>query len=180
MPSARTVVNLVSLSRVAFGLVFVVCFQRRTVLLAVSLGICIAAFATDRLDGYLARKLNVASVYGRLWDSLGDKAFYCATIVAFNAQAFLDPLISWALIVREVALYITRILYIDNLPKIEQNRPLTKLHGYCMCLTILLGLFRMYAITEHVAIEVYPYMQVTAFAAFIFGMGSLIHYLRIR
>lgn len=149
-------------------------------MVAVSAGICIAAFVTDRLDGYLARKFDVACVHGRLWDSLGDKAFYCATIIAFNAQTLLDPLISWALIVREVALYITRILYIHNLSKIEQNRPLTTLHGFCMCVTIILGLFGMYARTEHLAFNIYPYMQGMASAAFLFGIGSLVHYLRIR
>ena len=52
-------------------------------------------------------------------------SFYAAIIVAFNAHGFLEPLVIWGLIVREVALYITRILHVDKLPEIERIRPST-------------------------------------------------------
>jgi phosphatidylglycerophosphate synthase len=173
-------VNSLSLSRIGVGLLFVLLFQRRVLLLYLSTALCVIALATDVLDGYFARRLHVASVRGRLWDSLGDKAFYIATLIAFNAQGFLDPLISWALIVREVALYITRILFIEKLPKIEQIRPLTNWHGYFMYLTIVLGLSRMYAEVTGLSFTIYPYMQVSAYAALAFGLASLVHFLKIR
>src|SRR2546423_15423205 len=116
MVNPRSFVNSLSLSRIGFALFFVVCFQRRAGLLYVSVAACAVALATDVLDGYFARRLQVASIHGRLWDSLGDKAFYAAIIIAFNAHGFLGPLVSWALIVREVALYITRLLFIEKLP----------------------------------------------------------------
>jgi len=141
--------------------------------------LCVIAFCTDRLDGYFARRLKVASVEGRLWDSLGDKSFYVAAIIAFNAQGFLAPMLSWALIVREVALYITRILYIGNLPKIERTRPFTKLHGYSLCVTIVLGLLRMYSELHSLDLDVGPYMDVFACVALVGGVGSLVHYLRL-
>jgi phosphatidylglycerophosphate synthase len=122
----------------------------------------------------------VASVHGRLWDSLGDKAFYIAAIIAFNAQGFLDPLLSWALIIREVALYITRILFIENLPKIEQTRPFTNWHGYFMYLLIILGLFQMYVEIRGMSFTIYPFIQVSAGAALIFGIASMVHYLKLR
>jgi phosphatidylglycerophosphate synthase len=122
----------------------------------------------------------VASVYGRLWDSLGDKSFYAAVIIAFNAQGFLGPLVSWALIAREVALYITRVLFIEKLPKIEQIRPWTNWHGYFMYLTIVLGLSRMYAETHGLSFPIHPYMEVSAYAALVFGIASIVHFLRLR
>ncbi len=135
---------------------------------------------TDLLDGYFARRWKVASVYGRLWDSLGDKSFYAAIIIAFNTQGFLGPLISWALIAREVALYITRILFIEKLPKIEQIRPWTNWHGYLMYLTIVLGIARMYANTHGLSFPVHPYMQVSAYGALAFGIASIIHFLKLN
>src|SRR5258708_15341799 len=144
MTASRTVPNSLSLSRIVMGLLFVLCFQPRAALFYVAVSACVVALVTDLLDGYSARRLRVASIHGRLWDSLGDKAFYAAVIVAFNAQGFLGPLISWALIVREVSLYITRVLFIEKLPSIEKIRPWTNWHGYFMYITIILGLLRMY------------------------------------
>jgi phosphatidylglycerophosphate synthase len=178
----RSLVNTLSLSRIGLALLFVVCFQRSAALLYVSIGSCLVALATDVLDGYLARRLHVASIRGRLWDSIGDKSFYAAIIIAFNTQGFLGPLISWALIVREVVLYITRVLYIENLPKIEQIRPSTNWHGYFMYLTIILGLSRMYAEIHGFSFPfpIHLFIQVSAYAALACGVISIIHFLRLR
>src|SRR5215217_1835455 len=107
----RSVINALSLSRIGLGMLFVICFQRKAAFIWASVAVCIVALVTDLLDGYLARRRKVASIHGRLWDSLGDKSFYAAIIIAFNAQGFLGVLVSWALLVREVVLYITRILF---------------------------------------------------------------------
>ena len=175
----RSAVNFLSLSRIGIALLFVICFQRDAVLLYISIALCVLALTTDVLDGYVARRMHVASIHGRLWDSLGDKSFYAAIIIAFHAQGFLGALVSWALIVREIALYITRVLFIENLPKIEQIRPWTNWHGYFMYLTILLGLSRMYADIYYISLPIHLYMQVSAYAALIFGVASIIHFLKL-
>lgn len=180
MPHPRSVVNALSLSRIGLAMLFVVCFQRQAGLLYVSIALCVVALATDVLDGYLARRWRVASIRGRLWDSLGDKSFYAAIILAFNAHGFLGPLVSWALIVREVALYITRVLFIEKLPKIEQIRPWTNWHGYFMYLTIVLGLLRMYADVHGLSSPFHPYMQTSAYAALAFGVASIFYFLKLR
>jgi phosphatidylglycerophosphate synthase len=176
----RSVVNAFSLSRIGLALLFVICFQRRAGLLWASGAVCVVALVTDLLDGYLARRWRVASIHGRLWDSLGDKSFYAAVIIAFNAQGFLGPLVSWALIAREVALYITRILFIEKLPKIEQIRPWTNWHGYFMYLTIVLGMSRMYAEIHGLSLPIHPYMQVSAYGALAFGIASIVSFLKLR
>jgi phosphatidylglycerophosphate synthase len=162
------------------ALLFVSCFQRKAGPFYVSVAACAVALATDVLDGYFARRLQVASIHGRLWDSLGDKAFYAGIIIAFNAHGFLGPLVSWALIVREVALYITRILFVEKLPKIEQIRPWTNWHGYFMYLTIVLGLSQMYADINGLSFPIHLYMQVSAYAALACGVASIIHFLKLR
>jgi len=180
MVASRSVPNALSISRIGMALVFVFCFQTKAELFYVSIAACAVALATDVLDGYVARRLRVASIHGRLWDSLGDKAFYAAIIIAFNAHGFLGPLVSWALIVREVTLYITRVLFIEKLPKIEQIRPWTNWHGYFMYLTIVLGLSRMYATIHALSFPVHLYMQVSAYAALACGVASIIHFLNLR
>src|SRR5689334_6349803 len=79
--SPRRVVNALSLSRIGFGMFFVLFFQRSGGLLYVSVGLCLVALVTDLLDGFLARRLQVDSIHGRLWDSLGDKSFYAGIII---------------------------------------------------------------------------------------------------
>ena len=178
--SPRMLVNSFSLSRVAIGLLFVICFQRSVFLLYVSIVLCAIAWGTDIVDGYLARRLQVNSILGRHWDSLGDKSFYAAIIVAFNAHGFLEPLVTWGLIVREVALYITRILYVEKLPEIERIRPSTNLHGYFMYLIIVLGLARMYTEIHGISFPVHLYMQLSAYAALASGTASIFHFVKLR
>ena len=161
-------------------MLFVICFQRDPILLGAAIGACALALLTDVLDGFLARHLGVASIHGRMWDSLGDKAFYVAIIVSFNAQGFLGVLVSWALLVREVALYITRVMFIEKLPLIERIRPWTNWHGYFMYATIVMGLWRMYSITHGQPSPLHAYMQLSAYAALAFGIASIIHFLRLR
>jgi phosphatidylglycerophosphate synthase len=140
----------------------------------------VVAWGTDIVDGRLARWLQVDSIKGRHWDSLGDKSFYAAIIIAFNAQGFLEPLVTWGLVVREVALYITRILYVEKLPKIEKIRPSTNLHGYFMYLIIALGLARMYAEIHNLSFPFHSLMQLSAYAALACGVVSIIHFLRLE
>jgi phosphatidylglycerophosphate synthase len=180
MMTSRLLINLISLSRIPIALLFVVFFKQDERLLYVSFGLCLAALVTDILDGYIARKLAVASVHGRHWDSLGDKAFYIAVIIAFNSNNLLGPLISWGLLVREVALYITRILYIEKLRDIERIRPFTNWHGYFMYVTIILGFISLYGRIKALDLDLYVYIQVSAYAALAFGLGSIIHYIKLN
>jgi phosphatidylglycerophosphate synthase len=180
MLHTRSGVNALSLSRIGLAMLFVVCFQRKATLLYVSGALWVAALTTDLLDGYLARRWQVASPYGRYWDSMGDKSFYAAVIIAFNAQGFLSPLISWALITREVVLYVTRILFSEKLLNIEQIRPWTNWHGYFMHLTLILGLLRMYAEIHGLSFTIHSYMQLSAFAALAFGLVSIFKFLKLE
>lgn len=180
MANPRKLVNALSLSRIGLAFLLVICFQRNMNLFVLSVGICVAALATDILDGYMARRLRVASIHGRLWDSLGDKSFYAAIILSFHAHGFLDSLISWTLIVREIALYITRALFIEKLPRLEEIRPWTNWHGYFLYLTIILGFLRMWDDLHGKNLSLHWYMQVSAYAALFFGVGSILHFLKLQ
>ena len=178
--TSRRVVNALSLSRIPIALAFVLLFQQNELAFTTSVILIVVALATDILDGFFARRLAVASTDGRHWDSLGDKSLYIAIIVAFNTQQLLGPVLTWGLLVREVALYITRILYIEKLPKLEQIRPFTNWHGYFMYLLTLLGLTQMYANIRTFSLDLYSYMQLTAVMALLCGVASIVHWLRLE
>jgi len=61
----------------------------------VLLGLFILAAFTDYLDGYLARKWNVVSGFGRMIDPIADKLLVAGCVIAFSIAALGNP---WFLI----------------------------------------------------------------------------------
>lgn len=172
-------VTLISLSRIPLALAFVVMFSASAPRVVACLAVCLLALATDVADGYFARRLGVATVRGRHWDSLGDKSFYMAVDVAFITNGLLLSVLGWALITREIALYTTRILYLENLDKVEAIRPYTNWHGYFMYMVIALGLAEMWSVSQGSSYGLFPYIQLCALAATGFGVASIFSYIRL-
>jgi cardiolipin synthase len=174
--------NSVSLSRIPIALLFVVSFKPDKTLLWISVGLAVAAFVTDIADGYIARKLDVASVQGRHVDSLSDKAFYIAVIISYHDNGLLGLIITWALLVRDVALYATRIMQINKIEKLDQTRFYTKSHGYLIYAMMIFGFIEMFSVQYQIPIALdvlYWTVQVTAWAALYFGVASIVAYLKL-
>ncbi|MFB9378041.1 CDP-diacylglycerol--glycerol-3-phosphate 3-phosphatidyltransferase [Kineococcus gynurae] len=77
-----------------------------------ALGVFLAAIITDRYDGYLARRWDVVSDFGKIADPIADKALIGAGLVVLSVQ---DRLWWWAtviILVREIGITIARFLVI--------------------------------------------------------------------
>ena len=82
-----TIPNVLTMIRLILIPVFVVLFFSG--LRKAALAVFVAASLTDMLDGYLARKLNQITDFGKLFDPLADKLM---VITAMVCQTFWGPL----------------------------------------------------------------------------------------
>lgn len=63
--------------------------------------IYVAAGITDWLDGYIARKNNLVTDFGKLMDPLADKLLNSAALICFTAIGILNPAVVIIIISRE-------------------------------------------------------------------------------
>jgi CDP-diacylglycerol---glycerol-3-phosphate 3-phosphatidyltransferase len=102
-----TLPTILTLSRVAaaplVALVFVV--LARPAADAVALVLFLAAAGTDWLDGFLARRLDQHSAFGKMLDPIADKAMVAIALAVLMALSGLAPLLvlpAVAILLREV------------------------------------------------------------------------------
>jgi len=74
-----TIPNVLTMIRLALIPVFVILFFNG--MKKAALGVFIAASLTDMLDGYLARKLNQITDFGKLFDPLADKLMVLTALI---------------------------------------------------------------------------------------------------
>ena len=104
----------------------------------------IVAAASDFLDGWLARKMNLVTPLGKLLDPLADKILVCAAFVFLTAEG-LCPVWVTALIIgreflvtglRQIAVEAGQVLAADNLGKWKTTFQLTYLISGLIWLTL--------------------------------------------
>lgn len=71
--------------------------------------IFVLAFLTDMLDGYLARKNNQVSNFGKIMDPLADKVLVAAAMVLLTASGVINPWVTILVLAREFAVSGIRI-----------------------------------------------------------------------
>jgi len=83
IPNSLTFLRLV-LSVVVLGMiVYSPCVQRQALFLDVAFVLFVVAGLTDIVDGFVARRLNATSKFGRMTDPLVDKILVCGAFVCF-------------------------------------------------------------------------------------------------
>ena len=110
----------------------------------VALGLFIVAAASDYLDGYLARKLNLVTPLGKLLDPLADKILVCSAFVFLTAKGLCPVWITALIIAREflvtglrqIAIEAGKVLEADKLGKWKTTFQLTYLISGLIWLTL--------------------------------------------
>jgi CDP-diacylglycerol---glycerol-3-phosphate 3-phosphatidyltransferase len=87
-PNALTVVRLAMTGACVVALSLYAGERPESLLIWVALGLFVVASATDALDGYLARRWNAISRFGRVMDPLADKVLVLGVLIVLSGPNF--------------------------------------------------------------------------------------------
>ncbi len=133
---------------------------------------------TDWLDGYLARRWNVASDWGRLWDPLADKVLINSLYVALAAQGVVHFAFAVALIARDIVMDGFRLFAINKGVLVAANvygKLKTVFQMFACLLSLLLFTFRFDPLSSAVgaAVWFWAVQMLPHWAAVVFSLLSL-------
>lgn len=106
-------------------------------------GLCLFAAFTDILDGYLARKFNEVTEFGKVIDPLADKVAMAAVVIKLYLIGEVPPMYFYIIIGRDVLIFLGGIILSKKIGRVLPSNKLGKIAvlniGFVLLL-ILLGL----------------------------------------
>lgn len=89
-------------------------------------GLCLFAAFTDILDGYLARKFNEITEFGKIIDPLADKVAMAAIVIKLYLIGELTPLYFYLIIGRDILIFFGGLYVSKRLGKVLPSNMLGK------------------------------------------------------
>ena len=111
--------NILTLLRVVMIPLFVAAFLTGGISDWITLTLFALAAITDALDGYIARKQNLVTDFGKLMDPLADKLMVMAAFVCFTYAGLLHPAVTIIIMSREFLVTGVRMLAADIWGKLK-------------------------------------------------------------
>ena len=118
-PSPWNAANALTVLRIVLVPVFVVALMwddgRTTALRLLALALFVVAAVTDRVDGWLARRNNLVTDFGKLMDPIADKLLMGAALVCLSILGDLYWWVTVVILVRELGITVMRFFLLRYL-----------------------------------------------------------------
>ncbi|MDD3821500.1 MAG: CDP-diacylglycerol--glycerol-3-phosphate 3-phosphatidyltransferase [Bacilli bacterium] len=98
------------------------------------------ASLTDTLDGYIARKYNLITDYGKMLDAIADKILVNSVLIILSGEGFIHPIIPVIIITRDTITNTIKMMA-GNKGKVVAAMFLGKVKAACLMVGIILILF---------------------------------------
>ena len=134
--------NKLTILRIILVPVFVACFYLPVEgAMYIAAAVFVVAYFTDMLDGYIARKYNLITDFGKLMDPMADKLLTAAAMIMLTAYGLCSPIATLLTIGRELVISAFRLVsatqgVVIAAGKIGKLKTLTQFIGIVL---ILLG-----------------------------------------
>ena len=100
----------------------------------------IIASLTDFLDGYIARKYNLITDFGKMMDSIADKILVNSVLIILSSAGFINPIITVIIIVRDSITNAIKMVA-GNKGQVVAAIGTGKIKAACLMIGIVLTLF---------------------------------------
>lgn len=165
--------NKLTILRVILVPVFVACFYLPVEgAMYIAAAVFVVAYFTDMLDGYIARKYNLITDFGKLMDPMADKLLTAAAMIMLTAYGLCSPIATFLTIGRELVISAFRLVsatqgVVIAAGKIGKLKTLTQFIGIVL---ILLGnpLFNRIGV---------PFDQIVIWISVVLAMWSCTDYI---
>ena len=165
--------NKLTILRIILVPVFVACFYLPVEgAMYIAAAVFVVAYVTDLLDGYIARKYNLITDFGKLMDPMADKLLTAAAMIMLTAYGLCSPIATFLTIGRELVISAFRLVsatqgVVIAAGKIGKLKTLTQFIGIVL---ILLGnpLFNRIGV---------PFDQIVIWISVVLAMWSCTDYI---
>ena len=138
-----TIPNVLTMIRLLLVPVFVVVYFRTTVEPKyIALAIFAAASLTDMLDGYLARKLNQVTDFGKLFDPLADKLMVLSAMIC-QAVTGVFPWVAVIVVACKELFMVLGGLFLLSKDVVVYSNIFGKAAQVCFILSLILSFFHV-------------------------------------
>jgi len=132
-------------------------------------GIVIFAFAglTDLLDGYIARRCNMVTTWGKLMDPLADKLMLITVLISLAIKQLIPPFVVVVVIVKELLIIVGAAFLYKSRKVVVQANYFGKAASTAFFLAVVAVIFEI------------PYAEIILLTALLATIIALVQYFHI-
>lgn len=176
--------NIITVIRLLLVPVFIFCFfvydDKR-----IAFAVFVFASASDLLDGFLARRLNAISNFGKLFDPLADKLLQVSALICLTIIGFLPLTAAIIIAVKECIMLAGGWYALKRMNRVVYSNNFGKIASFIMSLAIALCFFRKFWFASEgmsLALDIFIYFSValSVLAMIQYGVINIIRPLNLK